>query len=371
MKGLLGKMAIMGLMVLAFFCGGADAQQAAPPEAQKVATELRQEWERANIFLNASLAREWESLGGRLREISQGPARNDLTLLLWIHYLERECARARHDWISALPEGKHLPEELAKSIDISLRKLDQQRMEHIEGIARAEARAQERLVELERSLTRQNRVEEALAARRLAEALKVDRSRADILRRLDDVLKPKEAAALDLLPEDDPRLKAPPGALLLFGGDNLAFQRFLELVRVTSVAGPGGAAEIALGPAFRYKGGRGLSVVALHRRDLVLQRTYDTYARESEGAAFARDIRELPYGSFVVVAVGDEATRSFPGTAQSALFRIGASAGLRPQPYRSAYYLIGVKGMKPGEGREAAGTDAVAFPASASPGGEP
>lgn len=131
---------------------------------------------------------------------------------------------------------------------------------------------------------------------------------------------------------------------------------------VSSGFGDGPAARVAIGRDLFHEGARGLTLVALVDREMVLSETYDTYANSEESERFVKDVRELPYGAFVILAVRDDATRRFTGAAQSTLFRLGASEGIRGLPYRSSYLLIGAKGLSPGQGEERTGLGRLEYP---------
>lgn len=92
-----------------------------------------------------------------------------------------------------------------------------------------------------------------------------------------------------------------------------------------------------------------------------MKETYDTYAEGSESARLIADIGRLPYGALVILAVRDDATRRFSGAAQSTFYRLGASTGIRGLPYRSSYFLIGMKGLPPGSAIEESGMGKLTF----------
>jgi len=58
---------------------------------------------------------------------------------------------------------------------------------------------------------------------------------------------------------------------------------------------------------------------------------------------------KLPRGTVVILAVCDEATQAFNARAQQGILSVGGKIGLLNQPYRCSYYLIGYKGLAPGE----------------------
>lgn len=105
----------------------------------------------------------------------------------------------------------------------------------------------------------------------------------------------------------------------------------------------------------------GLYVVAVH--DGVVQHEFQYNILDLPGASigFAQDIADLRPGTFVVVAVKDEATRHFGKQAQAALRSLGARKGLFKKPYRTSYLCIGMKGLAPGEALERLGQRELIF----------
>ena len=96
----------------------------------------------------------------------------------------------------------------------------------------------------------------------------------------------------------------------------------------------------------------GLYVVAILKDKVLLKHHYNTYLRPWASEDLADDIRELPQGTFVVVAAKDEPTRYFSVKGQTGLYQIGASTGLLKQKFRTSYLCIGVKGLARGKAIE-------------------
>jgi hypothetical protein len=112
---------------------------------------------------------------------------------------------------------------------------------------------------------------------------------------------------------------------------------------------------------YDYRGPRvglaGLYVVAIHDNEVLLQYHYNTYFLGGASLGLSRDISELPYGTFVVVAAKGEPTRLFDKHGQKALRSIGAATGLFNQKFRTSYLCIGVKGLAPGKAIEKIGSE--------------
>ena len=172
------------------------------------------------------------------------------------------------------------------------------------------------------------------------------------IRRVERLLSGKAHRNLWRRPKDD-GIPAPPDALFLFESANPAFRSFVESVSATSNGSPDRGPSIAtVGKRIRVEGKRGLTLLALAGNEELLREHYDTYESKGEGLRLVDDVKALPYGAFVILFAHDDATRRFPGEAQSTLFRLGAAKGLDEVPYRGAYLLIGLKGMRPGDALE-------------------
>lgn len=226
---------------------------------------------------------------------------------------------------------------------------------------------EERMVWLEKELVRADRIEEAIACREASARIEDDDRRKALNRKLKR-LQPEKRWKQDRsrrrkLANSFKKLGVPPDTRFLFQKDNPAYRsvlRGVEIVSAGHAAGP--ASDIRLGRKARMRGTRGLAVVALYNREVLIEETFDTYAELSESTRLIEAIRELPYGAFVFMAARDDATRRFSGAADSALLRLGAKAGLRARPYRSAYLLAGVKGLMPGGAVERSDGERVAYP---------
>ncbi|MDF3130553.1 interleukin-like EMT inducer domain-containing protein [Kiritimatiellaeota bacterium B1221] len=165
---------------------------------------------------------------------------------------------------------------------------------------------------------------------------------------LENLLSGKSHEKLWSVPKKSP-FPVPPNVLPLFTKENVGYQNFLQQVNATSQGGAhSGVSFIHVIGNPPMKGRRGISIVGVTGGEMVLNERFDTYELRSESLRFVKEIQKLSYGTFVIVIVHDDATRSFKGEAQSALFRLGATKGIKNLPYRSAYLLIGVKGMNPG-----------------------
>jgi hypothetical protein len=182
------------------------------------------------------------------------------------------------------------------------------------------------------------------------------------IQRVEKLLSGKGKKSKPATPADED-IPAPPDALFLFEPDNPAFQVFLGQVKAVSAGSPErGASGVQVGQQIRMTGQRGLSMLALVGKDVVVRETYDTYESKEESLRFSEAVQALPYGAFVVLFAHDDATRRFSGEAQSSLFRLGASRGIDKLPYRSAYLLIGVKGMRIGGAVERSDAKEVTYP---------
>lgn len=305
-----------------------------------------------------------------LRLKAEAVESKNLTLELWAARNLRKTAAAPYAWTDLLHETLPLPKPL-DGVHAVLRK----RCLDLAGgmqkdLVETRMRTSHRLEEEVRSLTRKGQIEDAMTTREEVGHLEeVPRFRSlsvelealvGISAREDGTFK-----GLSLLDPSAPVLLLPPGAKIVFRSNNPAFQRFSRHVHLESAGHyAGGYSRIGVGSALVMEGGRGMAVVGIEGRNVVLRDTYDTYASAAESKRFAEDIRQIPYGTLILVAVNEEATRRFTGPAQAALHRLGARIGLHQQPYRSSYILVGLKGLKPGEAIEAISEQKVTFPES-------
>lgn len=334
------------------------------PKPGEVAADYRRELEHLDAALTSRIAEERRRYGmGMVALEKRAAAERDLTPWLWAARYRRLAEELGDNW-PALFHEKLNPPEPFESINTETRtRLRQLREKALESLASEQMRALERMKDLERNLVRKNRIDEAVAAEKAGGNLEKDKTHEGLEKRLHGFTA-KQAAKRGRgrrsQPEDPEAPTPPPDAEFPFVNDNPAFQAFLASVRAESGgfhAGP--SAVILLGDAIRVDGGRGLSMVAVVEGEVRIRDTYDTYADHDESLRLIQDIKELPYGAFVVLAARDDATRRFTGSARSALLRLGARRGLYGLPYRSSYLLIGIKGLPPGQALERFGMEKV------------
>ena len=101
----------------------------------------------------------------------------------------------------------------------------------------------------------------------------------------------------------------------------------------------------------------GLYVVAIYNNKILLRHHYRTYQLAGASLGLSHDIDKLPYGTFVVVAAKDEATKLFDEDGQKSLYQIGAGKGLLNQKFRTSYLCLGVKGLSRGKAIEKMGME--------------
>jgi hypothetical protein len=109
--------------------------------------------------------------------------------------------------------------------------------------------------------------------------------------------------------------------------------------------------------ASRGPGRRGITMVAVHDGEVVVAKSFNTSTGSAgDSVAFAAAVDALPKGTYVVLAGADNVARRFSGVAQKALGTLGGKISLLPidGKYQRfvAYYLIGQKGLEPGEAIE-------------------
>ncbi|MBN1268949.1 MAG: hypothetical protein JXB04_05135 [Kiritimatiellae bacterium] len=150
-------------------------------------------------------------------------------------------------------------------------------------------------------------------------------------------------------------------------GTDAFFRRFAESVEVVSggfMAGAKIKITIAGETHFDMAGqeGRGLNVVAIHDGDIALYEQFDFYAEDDVSERFHDAIMNLPRGAFVVIAASDDASSKFTEKAAQAIRRLGGECDLSKN-FRWSYYLIGRKGLAPGEAIEAWSAEELVYPA--------
>jgi len=279
-----------------------------------------------------------------------------LTEQLWTARYRRKAEERKGTWIALVADPYDLPESVRTLNRATEERFTSLRNTSIRKLEDTKTKTLESMTAAEKALVRLDHIKEALEVRKLAEAAQRSGLYEKVRKRLgvytlENMVKRHWKKEKNDLPDGGPT--PPPDAEFPFLSDNPAFQAFLNSVRVESSGfHEGPSAVILIGRMVTYHGARGVSMVACHNEAVILTETYDTYANPEESLRLAKDIGELPYGSFVVLAVRDDATRRFSGSAQSALYRLGAKKGIQKLPYRSSYYLIGIKGLLPGQAVE-------------------
>ncbi len=98
--------------------------------------------------------------------------------------------------------------------------------------------------------------------------------------------------------------------------------------------------------------GTGISMVVCRDENVVMIRSYNTYSGRSAADELAATVDKLPVGTYVVLAVKDEATKRFNERAYQAVRSIGGKINLANAPFRCSYFCIGQKGRAPGRAVE-------------------
>lgn len=340
----------------------------APPDVDTLLTSYQAEVERIEQNLSRDLDTLREQAVRRLNALEASAVRDHSDLLrLWTH---------RHR--SRITElGEHWPDILADPLDPP-GPIQEWNTRALGAVVHARERAgaalklarTDTLTELDlliRTLTRADRIDDAIAVQTIKNAFPQKHAPHPLDQRIDRLESIHEKTPGPFRPAGLEQSKAPADASFPFFGDNPAFEAFLKQIRVVSAGHRDGPeAHIALARpmerAIRFSGTRGLSLVALKDGNIFMRETYDTYADAEESARFVEDIRNLPYDTLVILAVRDDATRRFTGSAQAALFRLGAETGILGLAYRSSYLLIGAKGLAPGQAVEHSDPGRIEFP---------
>ena len=105
----------------------------------------------------------------------------------------------------------------------------------------------------------------------------------------------------------------------------------------------------------------GLYLVAINRDHVLRQFHYNTVTTPGASEGLARDVKDLPNGTLIVVAAKGKAVRHFDKSGQQALISIGARQGLLNQNRRASYLCIGMKGLSPGDAIEKVGVEKQRF----------
>ncbi|TVR17540.1 MAG: hypothetical protein EA401_00380 [Planctomycetota bacterium] len=99
--------------------------------------------------------------------------------------------------------------------------------------------------------------------------------------------------------------------------------------------------------------GRGVNAAAITPQgELLWARTYDTFANAADTQRFINDVQELPRGTAVIIATGDEASGNWAPSGDEVLRSLGGSDGIRAAGHRGSYLLIGRVGLGAGNGIE-------------------
>lgn len=294
---------------------------------------------------------------------NRGLQTGDLSLRLWANRAVRITLESESDWLALFKEEYELPEPLAELNSEALGTINELRENRLEDLAAAKTRALEDIQKLEKQQVREDRIDEALKTRGTTVRIEKSKRVPEIekrLKRFDIERAHKDIRSRETKQEWEPI--PPPDARFPFRKENPAFQAFLKAVKVESSGFQDGpSARIAVGNAIQYSGTRGLAVVAVNGTEVLIQDTYDTYAFEEESNRLIEDLKALPMGTFLILAVRDDATRRFTGSADSTLIRFGLGTGIRNLPYRSSYLMIGIRGLTPGQAVERHGMERIRY----------
>jgi hypothetical protein len=320
----------------------------------------------------AEVAEGFEREAGRLRKdyenamLRLGAAKRDIgsvPLQLWAQRNLRICRESETEALALLEEAHALPEEVAKVNADTKDALKTLREKALVALAEAKQSSLMEMKELEKRQVRLNKIDQAVLTRQALPLIETAKSHTKAENRIKGHTPARayvEIRKRDKKREWDP--VPPPDAEFPFRKENPAFQALLTSVVIESSGfRDGPSARIALGNVVTHVGTRGLSVVALYGDNVLIQDSYDTHAFEEESQRLIRDLKALPYGAFLMLAVRDDATRRFTGSANSTLIRFGAKQGIHGLPYRSSYLLIGIKGLAPGEAVEMQSLDRISF----------
>jgi len=337
------KRIMIGFVLLLQALGAGEPPEVWVRHLKQVETLSQQATQRLETISNANVV--------RLKQMAaEGKRNSDPTLWLWA---ERELRVHKHTPFCNLTRPKQLkgyPEELkgwsqslAGELKTLLTRMKEEKKKTVEE-AKADFDAHVRNLVRADDLETARKERDRFGTFRNQKAVKQLEQK---IRDLDRLVSGKTHRHLWRRPKNN-GAPAPPDAMFLFRPENPAFQAFIKSVSAVSKGSPErGPSYAEIGNKERLAGKRGLRLLALKGDEIVLSENYDTYESKQEGLRLVEDVKSLPYGAFVVLFSHDEATRRFPGETQSTLFRLGATEGMISLPYRSAYLLIGVKGMTP------------------------
>jgi len=96
-------------------------------------------------------------------------------------------------------------------------------------------------------------------------------------------------------------------------------------------------------------GSRGINVVALDsgNHDILLSRSYDTFANDNASDDLVADLKGIRRGSIIIAAVKDEASKKLNDDVK-AIFSKWGSKEINSLGYRDGWAFIGVKGQQMG-----------------------
>ncbi len=353
------KLRIYLCTFLSTVCGGGLL-----PEIEELQTEHLEHRQNLEEHLTQQLSQLRIRHLRTLLDIGKRAKRNHLrSQELWASQQHRFVTKHEDIWWTLLPGPEDLPPALQSVNDQTLKAFKHIAQSSLEDVKEAHAGYHAHLLELQRNLTRADEIDRAILVRDLIQSLPEEPEFPKILAELKALAPSEEKESQPFVPPGFDDERGPMDASYFFTRDNPAFQSFLEIAQGVSAGHRDGPeARILLGRSGEFNADRGLGMVAVFDRDLLKAETYDTYAHPGESQRFVEDVRKLPYGTFVILAVRDDGTRRFSGSAQSALFRLGAEKGILGLPYRSSYLLIGAKGLAPGHGIELTGPGRIEFP---------
>jgi hypothetical protein len=104
-----------------------------------------------------------------------------------------------------------------------------------------------------------------------------------------------------------------------------------------------------VGKVMDPNGSRGINVIALNAKnhEVLLAKSYDTYANDNASADLVADMRGIRRGSIIIAAVKDEASNKLQPEAKELFSKMG-SAEINQLGFREGWAFIGVKGQNNG-----------------------
>jgi hypothetical protein len=276
------------------------------------------------------------------------------TQMLWTNRALRIAQASEQEWLALLAEEYEVPDPLENLNLGALAAVNSLRKKSLAELEATWERALNNFKALEKRQVQINKIDEAIQTRKQSEHIESSKLLPQIQKRISafdsEIAAKKENKRADKIKWDP---VPPPDAKFLFRKNNNAIQYIMKFAKIESGgfhASP--TSRILLGNILNYTGRRGLAVVAINNGEILIEDTYDTYGFEEESIRMTEELKALPYGTFLFLAVRDDATRRFTGSADSTLRRFGAASGISNLPYRSSYIMIGVKGLPPGQAME-------------------